>query len=438
MLPAKYMLPEELWPDCRDQGKLDICVAMAITAVMQIIYYKRTGKREQFSPTFAAGVWRDAINRRMKSLVPETALKYAIELGCPFTKDLSVMMQNPEAYDYVEAHPELWDKAKENKLIESFEVLNAGSREDRVLQIKNALVEELPVVATVKEKTSGHCVPIIGWDDDKEVFYVINSWGDKGGAKGLDSYKYEELKRGYKIKPCEEKEEVKIMGNSSLVDFVKISPYKNSPRNHAIDTVTIHCYVGQASVEEMGEEFQSGEHSCNYGIAYDGKIALIVDEGDRSWCSSSRENDNRAVTIEVACEPNHPYEVNEAAYKSLINLLADICKRNGIKKLLWKGDKSLIGQVEEQNMTVHRWFANKACPGEWLYERHEEIAEEVNKLLKEDKFTDIENHYAREDINELAEAGILKGRGDGTFGPDEFITRGDMAIMMNRLRKEMK
>ena len=32
-------------------------------------------------------------------------------------------------------------------------------------------------------------------------------------------------------------------------------------------------------------------------------------------------------------------------------------------------------------MTVHRWFAAKACPGEYLYSRHGYIADEVNKIL---------------------------------------------------------
>ena len=116
-------------------------------------------------------------------------------------------------------------------------------------------------------------------------------------------------------------------------------------------------------------------------IGADGRIALIVDEGDRSWCSSSKANDNRAVTIECVCDKTAPYAVNGKVWASLIALCADICKRNGIKALLWKGDKSLIGKVEQQNMTVHRWFKNKACPGEYLYSRHGQIAAEVNNLL---------------------------------------------------------
>lgn len=175
------------------------------------------------------------------------------------------------------------------------------------------------------------------------------------------------------------------MGNSPLVTYTKISPYKTSPRQHVIDMVTIHCYVGQVTVEQAGDWFSSANcrASCNYTVDRNGKVALIVDEGDRSWCSSNADNDNRAITIEVASGNTHPYSVTDAAYKALIDLLVDICQRNpAIGTLKWKGDKSLIGQPDKQNMTVHRWFANKACPGEWLYSRHAQIAAEVNARLK--------------------------------------------------------
>lgn len=173
------------------------------------------------------------------------------------------------------------------------------------------------------------------------------------------------------------------MSNSSLVNYTQISPNKTTPRNHAIDTITIHCVVGQVTVERLGEIFASPEKqaSANYGIGLDGKIGMYVEEKDRSWCSSNSDNDNRAITIEVASDTTEPYAVNDAAYKSLINLLVDICQRNKIEKLLWKGDKSLIGQIDKQNMTVHRWFANKECPGEYLYSRHAQIASEVNARL---------------------------------------------------------
>lgn len=174
------------------------------------------------------------------------------------------------------------------------------------------------------------------------------------------------------------------MSNSSLVSYTKISPNKTSPRNHAIDTITIHCVVGQCSVETLGNVFAptSRQASSNYGIGYDGKIGMYVEEKDRSWCSSNSANDNRAITIEVASDTTHPYKVTDKAYAALIDLCTDICRRNGIKELKWKADKSLIGQVDKQNMTVHRWFANKSCPGDYLYNLHSDIAAKVNARLK--------------------------------------------------------
>lgn len=173
------------------------------------------------------------------------------------------------------------------------------------------------------------------------------------------------------------------MSNSPLVSYTQISPNKYSPRNHKIDTITIHCVVGQVSVEALGCIFAptARQASSNYGVGYDGRIGMYVEEKDASWCSSSYENDNRAITIEVASDTTHPYAVTDKAYNALIELVADICKRNGIKKLLWKGDKSLIGQTDKQNMTVHRWFENKACPGDYLYNLHGDIANKVNAKL---------------------------------------------------------
>lgn len=179
------------------------------------------------------------------------------------------------------------------------------------------------------------------------------------------------------------KEEKNVMSNSPLVDYTKISPNKTSPRNHIIDTITIHCVVGQVTAERLGEIFTptSKRASSNYGVDKDGRIGMYVEEKDRSWCSSNAKNDNRAITIEVASDTTTPYAVNDKALNALIKLCADICKRNNIKELKWKADKSLIGQVDKQNMTVHRWFAAKACPGDYLYNKHSYIAAEVNKLL---------------------------------------------------------
>lgn len=176
--------------------------------------------------------------------------------------------------------------------------------------------------------------------------------------------------------------EAVLMSNSPLISYTKISPHRDSPRNHKIDTITIHCVVGQCNVEPLGELFQTKAASSNYGIGKDGRIAMYVEEKDRSYCSSSATNDNRAITIECASDTKEPFAVNDKVYAALIDLLTDICKRNDIKKLLWRADKSLIGQVDKQNMTVHRWFhPGKSCPGTYLYERMGKIADEVNKRL---------------------------------------------------------
>lgn len=182
------------------------------------------------------------------------------------------------------------------------------------------------------------------------------------------------------------------MSNSKLVDYKLISPNKTSNRNHVIDTITIHCVACQVTVERLGEIFFQRDRnaSSNYGIGQDGRIGLYVEECDRSWCSSNSANDNRAVTIEVASDNTSPYKVTEQAYEALIKLCVDICQRNNIKALKWQADKSLIGDVSKQNMTVHRWFANKACPGDYLYDKHFDIARRVNLILN----NYIENPYA--------------------------------------------
>lgn len=174
------------------------------------------------------------------------------------------------------------------------------------------------------------------------------------------------------------------MSNSALVNYTKISPNRTSPRKNKIDTITIHCVVGQCSVETLGAIFapSSRQASSNYGVGYDGRFGMYCEEKDRSWCSSSAANDNRAITIEVASDTTEPYAVNDKAYAALLDLVTDICRRNGIKKLVWSTKKSeRVNHLNGCNLTVHRDYANKSCPGNYLYERQGAIAAEVNKRL---------------------------------------------------------
>lgn len=175
--------------------------------------------------------------------------------------------------------------------------------------------------------------------------------------------------------------------NSSLVSYTKLSPNHSGQRTHSIDRITPHCVVGQCSVETLGNIFlpTSRQASCNYGIGVDGRVGMYVEEKNRSWCSSSSANDQRAITIECASDATEPYAFKDVVYQKLITLCVDICKRNGKKKLLWLGDKnktlSYEPKSDEMVLTVHRWFAKKSCPGNWMYARMGDLAEKVTAQL---------------------------------------------------------
>ena len=175
--------------------------------------------------------------------------------------------------------------------------------------------------------------------------------------------------------------------NSPLVSYTKLSPNNSGARTEKICIFTPHCYVGQASVEDAGAWFAqtAAQASCNYMIGKDARVALIVPESQRSWCSSSRWNDQRAVTVECASDKTHPYALNASVYMKLIELATDVCRRNGKKKLLWFADKAktmaYTPAADEMVITVHRWYANKACPGDWLYSRLGDVAMKVNDAL---------------------------------------------------------
>ena len=175
--------------------------------------------------------------------------------------------------------------------------------------------------------------------------------------------------------------------NSSLVEFTRLSPNHSGQRTHAIDRITPHCVVGQCSVETLGSIFAptSKQASCNYGIGSDGRVGMYVEEKNRSWCSSSNANDQRAVTIECASDTTEPYAFRDVVYQKLIMLCSDICRRNGKKKLIWFGDKektlNYSPKGDEMILTVHRWFANKSCPGNWMYARMGDLAAKVTAQL---------------------------------------------------------
>ena len=225
------------------------------------------------------------------------------------------------------------------------------------------------------------------------------------------------------------------MSNSPLATYTRITKNKTSPRNHTIDTITIHCIVGQWTAKQGCDYFATTDRECsaNYVVGKDGSIGLSVDEKDRSWCSNNSANDHRAITIEVASDTTHPYAVTDAAFAALLNLVEDICRRNGIKELVWSTNKNdRVNQRNGCNMTVHRDYANKACPGDYLYNRHGEIAAEVNRRLQSPSSggvvtpTDTATPYlVRVTISDLY---IRKGPGTN-YGKNGFIMPGVYTIV---------
>lgn len=165
--------------------------------------------------------------------------------------------------------------------------------------------------------------------------------------------------------------------NSNLVTYTRISPFKNSPRNQPISKITIHHMAGVASLETFGNIVTTPgrEMSANYAIDKDARVGLFCDEKDRSWCSSSPWNDNRAVTIEVSnSSTGGNWPISDKVYAKLIDLCVDICKRNGIPKLTYTGNK-------EGSLTFHCYFAQTSCPGPYIKARAQEICNKVNARL---------------------------------------------------------
>ena len=240
------------------------------------------------------------------------------------------------------------------------------------------------------------------------------------------------------------------MTYSALATYYRLSPNRSIRRSSVIDTVTVHCYVGQVTARRGVDGFANPEAaaSSNYVIGYDGSIGCSVPEEYRAWTTggtdkngnpirvngiSGADNDHRAITIEVASDNYDPYAITAAAYKSLIELLVDICKRNNIKELKWKGAKSLVGKPEQQNMTVHRWFARKSCPGDYIYNRLGQIAGEVNQKMEE-KYEGAD--WSKEARDWATSNGIIAGHGDSEYGWGDPVPREQLAVILYRLQSK--
>ena len=205
--------------------------------------------------------------------------------------------------------------------------------------------------------------------------------------------------------------------NSKMVVCTKLSPNHSGQRTHSIDRISPHCVVGQVTAESLGSLFAKSSYkaSSNYGIDKNGRVGMYVEEKNRSWCTSSNSNDQRAVTIECASDTKSPYRMNDAVYETLIKLCIDICRRNGKKKLLWFGDKNKTlnysPKADEMVITVHRWFASKSCPGDWLYSRLGDLAKKVTAELSgddEEDDTEIDKGLQAKDLAAFSNGEVIR------------------------------
>ena len=224
--------------------------------------------------------------------------------------------------------------------------------------------------------------------------------------------------------------------NSPLATLKLLSPNCSKPRNHAIDRITPHHTAGVLSVESALEWFSktSTQASCNYIIGNDGRIGLCVEEKNRAWTSSSRLNDNRAITYEVCNSgwEKDGWPISDKSFDAVVALSTDICRRYGKKKLLWIADKEKALAYEpksdEMLLTVHNWFNNTNCPGKYFQDKFPELARRVTYALNHDEDEEEEEvtryktveempKWAQADVQKLIDAGFLKGKG-GDAGLD--------------------
>lgn len=238
---------------------------------------------------------------------------------------------------------------------------------------------------------------------------------------------------------------------SELTAFELISPHQSTRKSDVIDHVAIHCVVGQCSAEALGALFamENTKASSNYGVDKDGRVGLYVPEDKRAWTTGGYDSsgnpirvngicgtdiDHRAITIEVASDAGAPFAITDAAYEGLIKLLVDICGRYpSIGRLRWQADKTLVGQTDKQNIAVHRWFAYKSCPGDYIYERLGQIAAEVNCRLDAAEMDNTPAAWAEKAVEWATNNGIMLGDEKGDLRLRDPITREEMCVMLHRL-----
>ena len=199
------------------------------------------------------------------------------------------------------------------------------------------------------------------------------------------------------------------MSNSNLAKYIHVVGNYSDRQGNGVSRIIIHHMAGNLSLETLGRIMESRESSATYGIDVNGNIGRYVDEAYRPWTSSSWEADKCAVTVEVANNTFAPnWTISDASMKALIELCVDICRRNGIARLNYTGDKS-------GNLHMHKWYASTACPGPYLESKFAYIAEEVNKRLN-GSTTSTPSNSVSNDLSNYTDAQLADKVIAGEFG----------------------
>lgn len=172
------------------------------------------------------------------------------------------------------------------------------------------------------------------------------------------------------------------MSNSSLVNYKALTKHFGYPTGKTgrggkkIDKIFVHHMAGILTVEQCGNVFKTREASAHYGIDGKGRVGQYVLEENAAWHCANKEYNQRSIGIELANDGGAKtnWHVSDKAIAKCIDLIVDICKRNGIKKINYTGN--LNG-----NLCMHCWTASTSCPGGYLKTKFKYIAEQVNKKL---------------------------------------------------------
>ena len=138
-----------------------------------------------------------------------------------------------------------------------------------------------------------------------------------------------------------------------------------------ISEITIHHCASILTIDALGALWQreGRKGSSHYGVS-ETNIGQYVHESDVAWTNGNWEANCRAVTIETSNSGGAPeWPVSDTTFQTLVTLVADIARRNGLGKL-----------VKGKNLTWHSMYAATACPGPYLSGKLQELVDKANTI----------------------------------------------------------